>query len=233
MSTDADLEAVAVSPDVLRQEIDTTIALVEASDIDLAYMFLGIIDRAPRSDRPALLHYLAENFWDRRQSTGEIKPSPIISTTERESLQQRYSNVCDGIFELILRDNPHQDEFYERLYELTENPIFNSQNARAFVLFWLLIDTRMPYFNLEPGLRMSAEDWRHLGQVLRTKRARIRFILASSERFDQRSEEADLIMREIDEVLEPNGKVRLLAFVIWHLKQETRRLAQELGRIQI
>jgi len=83
------------------------------------------------------------------------------------------------------------------LHGLIHNPVFQTDYERAFALYWILIDKRTPYFRLSEGLKMTQEDWDAIGKTLVTEQARVRFILSSIERFDQRSEEADLLLTRI------------------------------------
>lgn len=213
--------------DEARRGIDATLGLLDASRIDVAYAVLRIIESATQELRPRLLKYTAE-IWERAATSGEIKPDPIITTNELDALETKYGNVVNGLFDVILAENPTVDDFYLHLYDLIHNPVLNTEQARAFALYWLMIDRRLPYFHLEPGVRVSDDDWVALGRKIEQSKDRARFILGSSDRIERRSEEADLLLQELDALSDRLERVRLLAFILYVLRDETRRLADAL-----
>jgi len=207
----------ATQPDAIDQlcsEIDTTLALADADKVNISYALLKIVEKAPPDDQPRLLQHIAENFND-ATSSKEIKIDAFISENEKEQLKERYGGLVDKMLEIILADRPTPADFYQELHKLLNNPLFREEKTRAFSLYWLLIDKRIPYFQLPQGIRMSDDDWGALSKKLRLPRARIRFILAS--KFQQRSEEADLLLRELDAYTGPE-KVRLMGYVLWRLR---------------
>jgi hypothetical protein len=204
-----------------RRQIDTTLAVVDATKIDLAVLLLAILEKASEPDRPKLLRHLAEH-WDHRASSAEMHPEPIISEAELNALKKRYGRLVDGHLDMLLGDNMPADDYYAGLYEMVRNPIFAAEHARAFALYWALIDNRTPYFQLGEGVKVSNEDWRALAKRLREPTARINFIL-SSDTLVQRSEEADLILREICSREDTLEQVRLMASLLWVLRAKAER----------
>src|ERR1035437_4687230 len=185
----------ADSSDLFR-EIDATLALVDADQVNLVFLLNQTLVRADTDkDRQNLLEYLAEH-WEGADSSKEIKHEPVISQYELEQTQKRIGGLVNEMLDVLIRDNPPVRDFYRRFDELLSNPLLQSGIDRVFALYWVLIDKRMPYFHLEEGLCISNEDWRSLGAALTTERARLRFIVNS--RFSQRSEEADLLLRELE-----------------------------------
>ena len=202
----------------LQDEIDTARGTIDADDVNSAYLYLKIIDRAHPNEKPLLLQYLVEHA-KYGASSKEIKVDPVIQRNDLDQLRKRYASLVDDLLEIILTDNPPAPEFYARLCALLDNPALADDRARAFALHWILVDKRVPYFQLDEGLRVSNEDWRALSVKLQTERAKLRFILASD--FEQKSEEADLVLRVLDDFggLE---KVRLMGSLIWELREEVR-----------
>jgi hypothetical protein len=219
----------AVDAEALVRELDTTLALVDADKINLAYAIYVIIERARPDDRPSLLRHAAHN-WDSVQSSGEYKPKPVISADELDELKSTYGKVVDGLLDMQFTRKPPEDEFYKELDALIHNPVFRTDQSRAFALYWTLIDNRTPYFQIEQGLRLSDDDFIALGRKLRTETARVRFILAS--KFDQRSEEADVLLRELD-ALEGPERVRVMAYILHNLRQRATRLALALSELDL
>lgn len=202
----------------LRTEVDTILALADADRINTAYALLKVIEKATPADQPDLLQHLAEHY-DAADSSKEIKIESFISENDRDLLKKRYGKLVDQMLQMILDDKPDVALFYKQLCELLHNQLLRDERARAFALYWLLIDKRMPYFQLTQGLRMSSEDFTALGKKLRVEMSRIRFILASS--FEQRSEEADLLLKELD-AHTGSERVRLMGYILWQLRDKDK-----------
>ena len=219
MANDADRDK--PSRDVLIREIDSTLTLVEADSYTRALAVLKIIDRGAPDDQAALLQHVARS-WDEAETSGEHKAKPAIGDAEKRELELNYGKVVDSLFDLAVKANPPEREFYESLLELIQNPIFITGEARAFAIYWILIDRRMPYFQMTPGLRLSDEDFKALARKLQSERAELRFI--TEARSEQRSEEADRVLK----VLDRKGgteRVRLMATLIWELREQGTRAA--------
>ena len=217
-----------VTLQVLKREIDAALGLIQADPINLAAALVAIVERAQPQDRSAVLQHLFENplHFDRdNQASREIKLSPSISNIELDALRRKYASVVDSMLDLTLYGKPTVSDFYAAIASLFENPIFQGPNTRAFLLHWLLIDKRLPYFQLVEGLRMSNDDFKNLGSELARQRAYLRFILASE--VEQRSEQADLVLRVLDEYQGPE-RVRLMAFVLWETRRSGR--SQDVSR---
>jgi len=203
-----------------KNQIDAVLGLADADDVNVAYATLRVLEDVPDATRPDVLRHLIDH-WDSRSSSDEVRLPRIISSSDFDELRERYGQFVDSALQMMVRDNPSIETFYRELDALVHNPILKDEKARAFSLYWILIDRRIPYFQLEKGMRLSDEDWADLSAKLQTQRAKIRFILAG--RFSQRSEEADLILRELD-TLERVEQVRLLGYLLWELRETDRKL---------
>ena len=206
--------------DDLKKEIDTTLSLADGERINICYALLKIVEKGSEKDRPELLRHTAESFDD-AESSKEIKIEAFITQDERLQLKKRYGDLIDEMFELVLRDNLPEKEFYVSLWQVLNNPILRDEPARAFALYYILIDRRTPYFHLDQGLKMADDDWKGMMQRLRRPRAKVRFILATS--FAQRSEEADLLVKELD-ALKAADRAGLMGSIIFQLRSETERV---------
>ena len=89
--------------------------------------------------------------------------------------------------------------------------------ARAYALFKILNDKRIPYFFFSDGLSMSNDDYRVKCAELIRIRQQIRFIL-SAEIFEQKTEKASYIVKIIDELETYQDKTIAMVFVINELQ---------------
>ena len=204
----------------LRQQIDTILTLAKGEQVNVCYAILKIIERAPADNQAEVLRHAAESFGS-SESSEEIPIDAYITKDELEKLNERYAKLVNDMLAVLLDENPGEDEFYVQLWALVRNPILRDEKARAFALFWLLIDKRLPYFHLLEGMRMANEDYGVANRRLRTARAKIRFILARE--FDQKTQQADLVLKVIDAAA-GSDRILLMGEVIFQLKSSTEKI---------
>ncbi|MCW5649790.1 MAG: hypothetical protein KIS62_08600 [Ramlibacter sp.] len=196
----------------LAAEIDTALSLGDGTKINLSYTILKIIQRADLSDQPVLIRHAAESF-ENAQSSKEIQIDAFINDTERALLEKKFGKLVDQMLNLIFSDNAPEEKFYANLQALLQNPLFPDEKTRTFAFYFALIDKRLPYFQLTQGLKMSDDDWKQSHRRLSRERAKIRFILNSE--FKQRSEEADLLLKEICAQKNYEDQVSLMGYILF------------------
>lgn len=206
------------------KEIDTIFALTKGSEANISYALFKTLDNASLEERPKLLQYIAEHFGQ-VDSSEEIPIDVFITGDEVSALKGQYAKVVDSILEMILKSRPSIDDFYASLNsQIIYNPLFADEKSRTFAMYWILVDRRIPYFQLDQGLKISNDEWQTISRKLTIEKQRIRFILASD--FSQRSEEADLLLKEIDS-REEQERVYLLGYILFQLRDTAKRSAQQ------
>src|SRR3954447_5717708 len=169
----------------LQTQLDNVLGLADGDSINLAHAVLRLLDQADAAEQPGLLRYVGDR-WSSKSSSGEVRLPQLITSTELDDFKKNYGPLVDRGLDVLMSDNPSSESFYNELNALVHNPIFKDEKVRAFVLYWILIDPRIPYFQLERGMRLSSEDWKQLSQKLQVEREKVAFILASSPtRFEQ------------------------------------------------
>lgn len=212
--------------DQLHKEIDTILNLTKGTTINICYAIYKIIEKALPEDKPELLRYVAEIFGT-TDSSDEIIIEDYISEYERNQLTERYGKLVDELLAILLKDNQKEEDFYISVMDMIHNPLFMTEKAKSFVLYYVLIDKRIPYFRLEQGLKLSNEDFKTYNARLRMQRAKIRFILATD--FHQKSEEADLLLKEIDKT-QGTERILLMVHILWRLREDARIMVERAKR---
>lgn len=207
--------------DDLYAEIDAAVTKTSGKKVNIAYAIFKIIEQAGPDQRVALLQHLA-NVWDEDESSKELPAPALITENELEELKKRYGKLVDQMLKMSMDDNPPEDTFYGRLWELVSNPVFVDEKSRVFALYWTLIDKRIPYYHLDSGLRMSNEDWKSLASELNDKRNKLRFILAAD--LEQSSQRADLLLREILSEEDHPRRVRLMGSALFFARKQSEAI---------
>lgn len=184
------------------------------SKINRAAAVYQLIEQAPEKSRADLLRTACE-VWEDSEENGTITLENHIGEAELESLKKRYSKLVDGLLEGLLQSNPSESLFYQQLWDILGNSILPDEKARYFALYWVLIDARVPYFDLGEGMSMSNEHYRIVNRRIHLQRAHIRFAVKRS--FEQKAQRASILLQELDSV-SGEDKVVLMANLLGSLE---------------
>ena len=145
---------------------------------------------------------------------GEEVAETIISEETAKILHRQYSEVVDALFEQVLDQNLPEDQFYSKIWKMiSESPSFEDNNAKAFALYYIWIDARIPYFQLENGLAMSNNEFRELSESLISSIQKARFIMHTSL-FKQRTSRASVLLNLLDNFSDEKERAVLMAHII-------------------
>ncbi|OIP42382.1 MAG: hypothetical protein AUK47_04535 [Deltaproteobacteria bacterium CG2_30_63_29] len=200
------------SVETLNQVLSTT----KIRRLEAASLTLGVIDSAPAESRPLLLRASVERhqgIFVEQSKTAE--PDDLVFPEDVfKEYKAKYSRVVDAMLQMVLQDNPPENEFYERLWQIPNNSLFAvDDRARVFALFWILIDNNLPYFQIEnDGLLIADDEIDEVDEKVALDVAKIRKILRHRG-FNHVTEQADLLLRVIEKH-ETRERVVLLAHLI-------------------
>ena len=152
---DLDLEA-------HKDALSTILSVTSGRPEDIAYALYCRILEAPAQIQAGLLGYIA-NIYDDVQSS-ETLPAPSFTTDqETSSFKSQYAKIVDAMLDALVNENLLERGFYEKLWGLINNPLFPSDKAKSFALYWILIDQKIPYF---PNRSRPEDVKRRLSEVL-------------------------------------------------------------------
>ncbi|TDL06452.1 hypothetical protein EUA04_17180 [Mycolicibacterium obuense] len=214
--------------DRLLREIEGIFVFGEGRIVNKCYAAFELLEQFSDASRPKAVQATAE-WIDNAESSKEIQVPVFINSNEQADLESRFGPVVDQLLDLILSDNHSVVDFYGELWNLVQNPIFHDRKAKAFAFYWVMIDKRLPYFQIGPGYRMTEEEWRAATKRVSKKLAKLRFILAKD--FRQKSEEASLLLQELDEMTDLEERIRALSYLIFYLRRESEREVERYQKI--
>jgi hypothetical protein len=210
-----------LSKDDCCKRVDAILAGAKGEKVNVCYRLFEVIERAPADQQHQVLRHAAEHF-DEDNSNKELDVGTPITENDRKTLEAKYGPLVDKMFEVTLEENPSEDDFYQSLWDTLHNPLLRDQKAKVFALYWTFVDRRMPYFHLAEGMKMANDEFREILVEVQQRWAKIRFILAS--KFEQKSEQAALVLKELDEAPEYRYKVVLIARLISEFKRNEERI---------
>lgn len=143
--------------------------------------------------------------------TEEIKK--VYSADDLKRLKEEYASIVNPILDKILKDNLKVSEFYKKLWNsLMQNPILDSEESKIFAIYYILIDARIPYFQLSDGMSMSNNKFAEMTDLLFKDIEKARFIL-STNKFEQRTCRASVLL----ELLEAHDKLEERVVLMAHI----------------
>ena len=183
------------------------------------------------SDRIELLSYACKNFGI-KDSDGSFSPCGSgISKSEISDLKDEYGQTVDTLLDTLLQKaikaNMSADVFYESIWNLIiQNPIFSTEKEKAFALYYILIDARIPYYPINPGMEMSNSEFRELIDVCEDDIQKARFVLAVD--FPQKTMEAsnlvDILLAQDDY----KKQVVVMSRIVLELRDRNKKLLDSL-----
>ena len=185
----------------------------EKSDkINICLYFYRLLIQNPSSSVD-LLKFFYENS-DNIESSEEKVATIEISDELYRNLHKQYAEVVDGLFEQILSKNLPEDKFYAKIWEVIDkSPSFEDEYAKAFALYYIWIDVRIPYFQLEDGLAMSNDEFRALTESLMPSIQKARFIMRTTL-FKQRTSRASVLLDLLNSIPSKKEQVVLMAHIL-------------------
>lgn len=121
-------------------------------------------------------------------------------------------------------------EFYDILWRsIINSGIVTKKEEFAFCIYYIVIDKKIPYYFLESGLKMENEEFSNYMDQCQLAISKVRFILNNN--FSQKTEEASLLLKELQGLNTFEEQVVVMATIISTLREEQRRLRKYIDRL--
>ena len=148
---------------------------------------------------------------------GEYETKEYHTKEEYEKLIKKASSVMSGILENLVESKPTEEEFYKKLFEIISMQyLFNNDEDRVGAILFLILSPFIPYYCLEPGLKMDEEEFHELTKESYPALTKLGFILNS--KLDQRTEVSSLILKVFEEIDDERLKAVLMANFIGYFE---------------
>ncbi len=198
--------------------ISTILTTGRGTHSDLARTIYGILKDFPER-RIDLLRQCAETFGFGK-SSGELE-LPAANSGDLNRLAKKHARIVDGYLSSLVSEDLEENDFYARLMDFIDNPLFTTDEDKSFVLFWILIDKKIPYFRLPAGLRITEDQFNLLKIELNNTIKRIRFCL--SKDYVQSTEQAEVVLNLVLSHEGRDERAVLMGYVIAYFEDEIQR----------
>lgn len=184
-----------------------------------------------KEDRIELLSYACNHFGI-TDSDGSFSPCGSgISQSEVSDLKDEYGQTVDTLLDALLQKaikaNMSAELFYENVWNLIiQNPIFSEEKEKAFALYYILIDARIPYYPINPGMEMNNAEFRSLIEECEEAIQTAKFVLAVD--FPQKTMEASNLVDIILSQDDYKKQVVVMSRIVLELRDRNKRLLDTL-----
>ena len=178
---------------------------------DLAYAVYELIEQSEHF-KPELFMFFIETSED-LDTSEEKRIEKIFSEEEKYQYARDYGKIIDGTLESLLKKHYEKEKFYQELWNfIEENPLLDTKKLKAFALFYIWVDIRLPYYVLDDGIKMSDDDYQDICQKLSEDIKKARFILHVPT--EQKTERASRIVKLLESLQDDKEKAVLMAHIL-------------------
>lgn len=181
---------------------------------------------------PVELFIYACNSFGIIPSDGSFSPSNSgISQNEIDELKDTYGETVDALLDAFLqraiKANMPANDFYTNVWNLIiQNPIFPTDKEKVFALYYVLIDSRIPYYPINPGLEMNNVEYRAIVEKCKDDLNKVRFVLAVD--FSQKTMEASNLLDILLAQSDYKVQTVIMSRIITELRDKNKKLLDTL-----
>lgn len=207
----------------LRKQMEELLSTADAPTLSICAELYKMILAQKEEDRSNAFE-LAINLYDDIDSDETVPLENSPYEAQKKTLKDTYGDFVDSFIEFFTKRKGMKEDFYHDLWEaICNDTFFPSEASKIFAFYYIIIDSRVPYFELKQGYEMSNESYRKLRLKHATTLKRVRYILNAD--FNQKTERASLLLDElgaempredttVDAVLEYEKKLAILAEIL-------------------
>ncbi len=197
--------------DNIQQNILTILQTASGSRVDIAYAIYNQIVCSGNRKAENLAFFLEHS--ENVESSNETHIEKVYSEEDKYQYIKDYGKVIDGTLEALIKKNYEKEKFYDELWLfIEENPLLDSEKLKAFALYYIWIDARVPYFKLDAGIKMPNDEYIKIRKNMLNDIKKARFILNCPTA--QKTERASRLVKMLDNLSEEKEKAVFMAQIL-------------------
>lgn len=159
---------------------------------------------------------LLEYFLDKMcylESSQEEEVEAFFTAAQIQVLQKEFDILLDGILNKLISKHLDKKAFYCELWKNLESDIlFEKEEQKIYALYRIWIDKRIPYFQIEDGIKMSDEEFQKVTKKQNELLHEIVFVMNCS--YIQKTERSGKLLGLLDKCEDNREKSVLLAYIL-------------------
>lgn len=182
--------------------------------VDHLNLVAWVYDRIKDSDSPENCFSFFLDNADSIESDETCTVDARYSSNDLERLKKEFGRITDVIFEKMLEKNLDESKFYYSLWNaLSNNPLLDTTESVVFAIYYILIDSRIPYFKLSKGITMSNAQFARITDKIQRDIHKARFIIKTPQ-FGQKTARASVLLELLDSKTVEEERVVLMAQIL-------------------
>jgi len=147
------------------------------------------------------------------ESNESVEVEAYFTASSLQRLTHSCEDLVDGVLNKLTSANYTEDDFYSRLWSaILNDDIFSTEEEKIYALYSIYSDRRIPYYQLESGIKMLNENFAAITESIFEDIKKAIYIL--NTRFEQRTEEASLLMNLLNSHASIEEQTVLLANIL-------------------
>ena len=220
-----------LSFDECKRIINNLFRTCSCNDINFVWDLLETIIQCQEPNAEHKLFQLICEAWEKVNSSKESPIKVKIDDSEYDHLKSIYGQTVNSILELQLNLGISRgwssEDFYLNLWKsIKENELFANFKTQVFALYFILVDNKIPYHNIEKGQKMSETEYQQTCNELYDQIMKFKFI--NNLDFMQRSEKAASILNLINNMKTEKEKIVFLSRIIAYYEDELDKLKNKI-----
>lgn len=196
---------------------------------DICADFTSMLEACGAEDGPLLLRDFLEGLAISDLAGEELTEEFLQIDSARKAELQEFLSLESRVVSNLAQSRVSVEEFYRSLWEkLNDDTLIADRNGRTAFIFFLRIDSRIPYFELGEGCVMEDEKYKALVDKIQPAIAKGSFILSANLKY--KTQRASLLMDVARELESEEERIVFWAVLlgrfraVQHLHQQIARL---------
>lgn len=186
--------------------------------IDIAYKANEIILKSG-DFAPELLQFFFEKEFS-VMNYDETEDQAIVAEKDVKRYITKYAEKIWSWLDNVLENRPSTTDFYKSLYNyLNDKTKWKNENIRAFVFLTVWIDPRIPYYRPESGIKIDEDEFVKITKKISKARGVVKTVIFT--KYSLRTEEASVLLKQIEGLATTEEKAVLLAYIIKNVEFRT------------
>lgn len=173
------------------------------------------------SEEQALNNFIRFLKWD-KDSEESIELEKILSEDDYEQTTNEVAPIVKKILDNLIIKNLKEREFYNALMKKIQDNIIFSEKETVCSMVILLIEKRIPYFELEEAKKMEEQEFQNISKSIENDIKKAYFIMEYG--YDQKTEVASQLYRLIEEQKDEKQKYVLLSNILGYFEEKIEYL---------
>lgn len=181
--------------DELLKKMNAFLSSADGSTFNICAQLYEIIKYGDVKIQPRLFEQ-AIILYEDVESDESINVPVSPFEIQKTALKEQYGNLVNSFIAFFVQQKYSCEDFYNYMWNtLQDNVFFPDKAAKVFAFYYVLIDRRVPYFELSQGYLMTNESFKLLYRKSANELHKVRYILSTEMK--QKTERASLVLKEL------------------------------------